>query len=45
MRLFNRLARECGLRLGYDYPEGLEGRILERVRSIRATGQKHAPDR
>ena len=44
MRLFNRLARECSLRLGYDYPEGLEGRIIERVRSICGAGQKHAPD-
>jgi aminoglycoside 6-adenylyltransferase len=44
MRLYNRLAQECGLRLGYDYPEGMEGRIVERVRSIRGTNQNHAPD-
>jgi hypothetical protein len=36
MHLFQRLAQECGHRLGYPYPKGLGGRIWEQVLSIQA---------
>jgi aminoglycoside 6-adenylyltransferase len=44
MGLFNRLAQECGLRLGYPFPEELGGRIAERVRNIQVANIKLPSD-
>jgi aminoglycoside 6-adenylyltransferase len=44
MHLFQRLAQECGHRLGYPFPRDLEGRIWEQVRSIQAVNPNQQRD-